>query len=44
MDFTKPLALIFGNEAQGVSQQLRAMKHASCKIPQKGKLKVLTWQ
>lgn len=41
MDFTKPLALIFGNEAQGVNQQLRAMKHASCKIPQKGKTESL---
>lgn len=41
MDFTKPLAIVFGNESKGVSQDLRAIKHTSCKIPHKGKAESL---
>lgn len=41
MDFTKPLAIVFGNESEGVSQNLKAIKHVSCKIPHKGKAESL---
>lgn len=41
IDFTKPLAIAFGNESQGVSSHLRAIKHISCRIPHKGKTESL---
>ncbi|GLI54305.1 TrmH family RNA methyltransferase [Thermodesulfovibrio yellowstonii] len=41
MDFTKPLAIVFGNESKGVSQHLKAIKHVSCKIPHRGKAESL---
>ncbi|MCS7164211.1 MAG: RNA methyltransferase [Thermodesulfovibrio sp.] len=41
MDFTKPLAIAFGNESHGVSQSLKAIKHVGCKIPHRGKTESL---
>lgn len=37
IDFTKPVAIVLGNESEGVSQHLKAIKHISCRIPHKGK-------
>ncbi|MCS7215186.1 MAG: RNA methyltransferase [Thermodesulfovibrio sp.] len=41
MDFTKPLAIAFGNESQGVSQELKKIKNTLCRIPHIGKIESL---
>mgnify|MGYP000243088569 CR=1 FL=1 len=41
IDFRKPLAIAFGNEASGVSSEIREIKHTSCKILQEGKTESL---
>jgi len=41
VDFTKPVAVAFGNEAKGVSSELRAISHIACSIPHKGKTESL---
>lgn len=41
IDFTVPVAIAFGNESQGVTDELRKIKHISCRIPHKGKTESL---
>lgn len=41
MDFTKPLALVFGNEHSGVSEEIRAMADGNFVIPQVGIIRSL---
>jgi len=41
VDFTQPVAVAFGNESHGVSEELRKIKHISCRIPHKGKTESL---
>lgn len=36
-DFTKPVAIAFGNESKGVSNELKSIGSISCRIPHKGK-------
>lgn len=37
VDFSKPVAVVFGNESKGVSEDLRKIPHISCRIPHRGK-------
>lgn len=41
VDFTKPVAVAFGNEARGISYELRNIPHISCRIPHRGKTESL---
>ncbi|WP_353683984.1 RNA methyltransferase [Thermodesulfovibrio sp. 3907-1M] len=41
VDFTGSLAVAFGNESHGVSEELKTIKHISCRIPHKGKTESL---
>ncbi len=41
IDFTHSVAVAFGNESHGVSEELRKIKHVSCRIPHKGKTESL---
>lgn len=41
MDFTVSIAVAFGNESHGVSEELRKIKHINCRIPHKGKTESL---
>lgn len=41
VDFTEPFAVAFGNEAKGVSVDLRRIPHLSCRIPHSGKTESL---
>lgn len=36
IDFTKPTALVFGNEAEGVSEEMLSLCDGNCIIPMKG--------
>lgn len=41
VDFTEPVAVALGNEARGISPELKNIPHISCKIPHKGKTESL---
>ncbi|GAB5046922.1 TrmH family RNA methyltransferase [Thermodesulfovibrio sp. TK110] len=41
IDFTGSVAVAFGNESYGVSEELKTIKHISCRIPHKGKTESL---
>lgn len=40
-DFTKPVAIAFGNESEGVSKELKDITNISCRIPHAGKTESL---
>ncbi len=41
LDLTLPVAVAFGNESHGVSEELKKIKHISCRIPHRGKTESL---
>jgi len=41
IDFKKPMALVFGNERQGVSEEISTISHIKCRIPHIGKTESL---
>lgn len=41
IDFTRPVALVFGNEHEGVSEEIRAMADGNFVIPQVGMIRSL---
>jgi len=41
MDFTKPTALVFGNEHDGVSEEAKSLADGNCLVPQMGMIESL---